>query len=251
MKTGIFIPSHLNSERFPKKILTKIKNLEMIEHVRRRALLSKIKNVFVVTDSDTISRVVNKYKGDVLRSKKKHLDGSSRVMEVIKELDYNKILLLQGDEPLIFPSYLKRLNESNQFNNKTVLNLVSKCKPTDFDDENVVKCSMKKNYQIVELFRNKKIFDAKSKKSIFKILGTILYPKELLIDIQENPPKLSKSEKDKSIEQIKILKKGYKIKGILVNKSTLSINTKNDKKNLVKFINNSKIQKKILKKIGL
>ena len=110
---------------------------------------------------------------------------------------------------------------------------------------------MKKNYQIVELFRNKKIFDAKSKKSIFKILGTILYPKELLIDIQENPPKLSKSEKDKSIEQIKILKKGYKIKGILVNKSTLSINTKNDKKNLVKFINNSKIQKKILKKIGL
>ena len=58
----------------------------MIEHVRRRALLSKIKNVFVVTDSDTISRIIKKNKGNVLRSKKKHLDGSSRVMEVIKDI---------------------------------------------------------------------------------------------------------------------------------------------------------------------
>ena len=48
MKIIGIIPAHLNSKRFPKKILYKIKNLPMIEHVRRRALLSKKFNKVIV-----------------------------------------------------------------------------------------------------------------------------------------------------------------------------------------------------------
>ena len=75
-------------------------------------------------------------------------------------------------------------------------------------------------------------------------MGTILYPTHLLSDISNNPPKLLISEKNKSIEQIKILRKGYKLKLVLVNKSTQSINTKNDKKQVLKILKIQSCKKK-------
>lgn len=251
MKIGVFIPCHLNSIRFPKKILTKIYKIEMIEHVRRRALLSSIKETYIVTNSNIISNIVKAYSGKVLLSKKKHYDGSSRVEEVIRDLDYEKILLLQGDEPLIFPSYLDKLKSSPFFNNNTVLNLASKCNNDDLTDINIVKCIVNKKDDVISLFRFKNKNSGINKNKIFKILGTILYPKKVLLDLNKYPPNLNKKEKDLSIEQIKILKKGYKLKIVKVNKATLSLNTPNDKIDIVKFINKSKIQQKLLKKIGI
>ena len=70
MSSAIFIPCHLDSMRFPNKILTKINNLEMIEHVRRRALLTKIKKVFIVTNSKKISSIISKFGGNYFISKK-------------------------------------------------------------------------------------------------------------------------------------------------------------------------------------
>ena len=75
--------------RFPNKILTKINNLEMIEHVRRRALLTKIKKVFIVTNSKKISSIISKFGGNYFISKK-HNDGSSRVNEISENLDFKK-----------------------------------------------------------------------------------------------------------------------------------------------------------------
>jgi len=235
--------------RFPNKILTKINNLEMIEHVRRRALLTKIKKVFIVTNSKKISSIISKFGGNYFISKKKHNDGSSRVNEISENLDFKKIILLQGDEPLILPSYLNKLNETRINLKDTALNLATLCKPNEISNLDVVKCIADKNKFVIHLFRNPNEIEDISKKKVFKIMGTILYPTHLLSDISNNPPKLLISEKNKSIEQIKILRKGYKLKLVLVNKSTQSINTKNDKKQVLKILKNSVLQKKILTKI--
>ena len=62
MKIGCIIPAHLKSIRFPKKILYKIKGLEMIEHVRRRALLSiqLKKRVHVASGDSNILKIVKR-----------------------------------------------------------------------------------------------------------------------------------------------------------------------------------------------
>ena len=250
MTVAIFIPCHLNSIRFPNKVLTKINNLEMIEHVRRRALLSKIKNVHVVTNSKKISKIILKNKGSVFISKKKHLDGSSRINEIAVKLPYKKIILLQGDEPLILPSYLSKLSDYQMDLKGTVLNLASKCNKKEIYDFNIVKCLVNPKMYVCQLFRNPNDIKKIRKYSIFKILGTMVYPKEILNDINSNPPFLSKIEKKKSIEQIKVLKKKYKLKIVLVNKSTQSINTKNDKTLVEKILKQSKHQQLLFNKIA-
>ena len=185
--------------------------------------------------------------GVIILFQKKHNDGSSRVNEISENLDFKKIILLQGDEPLILPSYLNKLNETRINLKDTALNLATLCKPNEISNLDVVKCIADKNKFVIHLFRNPNEIEDISKK-VFKIMGTILYPTHLLSDISNNPPKLLISEKNKSIEQIKILRKGYKLKLVLVNKSTQSINTKNDKKQVLKILKNSVLQK-ILTKI--
>ena len=72
MRLTAFIPARLESKRFPNKVIKHIFGLPMIEHVRRRALLSKIfDKVYVVTNSLKIKKIIENFKGDVIISKKK------------------------------------------------------------------------------------------------------------------------------------------------------------------------------------
>ena len=106
MKIVGIIPSHLNSVRFPRKILYKIKDLPMIEHVRRRALISKQFNEVIVCTCDLqIKKVINGYKGKVVLTSRKHKNGTSRVTEAMKKIRASHIVIIQGDEPLIDPAY--------------------------------------------------------------------------------------------------------------------------------------------------
>ena len=71
MKIIAIIPAHLKSVRFPRKILLKIHGLEMIEHVRRRALLCKLfDEVYVATDDDEIAEIVKKIMVILLKQRK-------------------------------------------------------------------------------------------------------------------------------------------------------------------------------------
>ena len=70
MKIIAVIPAHLASIRFPRKILFPFYDLPMIEHVRRRALMSEaIDKIYVATSDDEIADVVKSYGGDVYLAK--------------------------------------------------------------------------------------------------------------------------------------------------------------------------------------
>ena len=110
MPITAIIPAHLNSIRLPGKILIDIHGLPMIEHVRRRALMSElISNVYVATCDEQIKQTVEFFGGNVIMTSKKHKNGTSRVTEAINSLDIDKIMLLQGDEPLILPRHIDKI----------------------------------------------------------------------------------------------------------------------------------------------
>ena len=72
MKSIAFIPARLESKRLPKKILKNLFGLPMIEHVRRRAVLSGVfYKVYVVTNNKTVKKIVESNGGNVLLTKKK------------------------------------------------------------------------------------------------------------------------------------------------------------------------------------
>ena len=101
------IPGHLASIRFPGKILFPLFGYPMIEHVRRRALLSKkISDVYVATCDQKIADAVLSHGGKVILTGDHHRNGTSRVAEAVIEIEASHIILLQGDEPLLLPSYV-------------------------------------------------------------------------------------------------------------------------------------------------
>ena len=84
MKIKVVIPCHLDSVRLEQKVLIDIQGLPMVEHVRRRALLSrKVNNVYVATGDDQIKNIIKSYGGQVLFTKNNHINGTSRVSEAI------------------------------------------------------------------------------------------------------------------------------------------------------------------------
>jgi len=104
------IPAHLASVRFPNKVLHNFYGLPMIEHVRRRALLSTvIKEVYVATCDTQIAETIKQFGGKVLLTSNNHKNGTTRVAEAIKDIDCSHVILLQGDEPLLLPRHIDKV----------------------------------------------------------------------------------------------------------------------------------------------
>lgn len=252
MKLKIVIPCHLNSLRLKEKILIDIHGLPMIEHVRRRALLSKkVNDVLIATGDIRIKEVIEKYGGSVILTKKNHLNGTSRVNEAISEIDCTHIVLVQGDEPLLIPNYLDKFIDSiTQSKDSKMWNAVSEFKTNQETlDVNKVKCFIDKNNQIFFCFRKNPITNINSNyfKYIFKIQGLIAFEKSTLKTLVES--NVNGYGFIESIEQSKALELGIKIDAVKLPGSLPSVNDKQELDLVKKILKEDKNQIDLLKKI--
>ena len=110
------IPARFNSTRLKGKPLMKIGEKTMIEHVYSRAS-EVLDNLVVATDDKNIFDTVNNFGGNVVLTKKDHLNGTSRCLEAVdiwtKELgkSFNYIINIQGDEPLLHEDHITKVIE--------------------------------------------------------------------------------------------------------------------------------------------
>ena len=158
MKNIAFIPARLESKRFPNKVIKLFFNLPMIEHVRRRAIISKVfDKVLVVTNSNLIKKKLNKYKAKTIITKQKHYNGTSRVSEISKNFKYDYAFILFADEPLLDINMLKKCQRDIKKNKKTLIyNVVTNLKKGDMKSPHVVKCLINKKGFITNFYRNTK-----------------------------------------------------------------------------------------------
>lgn len=252
MDIKIIIPAHLASLRLGRKILIDINGLPMIEHVRRRALLSKsIKEVYVATGDIEIKSLIESYGGNVITTKKNHVNGTCRVAEAISKINCTHVILIQGDEPLLIPDYIDifvhqmmKSKEEKMWNGITRFE-----KMNNVDEHSLVKCFVDFNNYIISCFRKTPIFSDFSnfEKILFKIQGLIAYESNFLknlVNLNETP--FSKCE---SIEQMKAIEYGYKIKGIELPDNFPSVNTVEELKIVKSILNKNLNQKNIFKNI--
>lgn len=252
MKIEVIIPCHLNSVRLKNKILIDIHGLPMIEHVRRRVLLSKkVDNVFVASGDEEILSVVDNYGGSTIKTKIKHTNGTARVNEAIKHLNCSHVLLVQGDEPLMIPNYIDMFIEGINNNPRfKVWNAVSEIKDDDeIVDIDKVKCLLNEKDDIISCFRtppvsqNLKYF----KKIIHKIQGLIAYERDFLSQMTEYPE--TPFAATESIEQMKVIEMGIKIKPIRIPELLTSVNNLQELNQVKEILKNDKKQKCILNQI--
>ena len=145
MKSVILIPCRLESSRFPNKPLAKILNKPMIQWVYEAAEKSDATEVFVITDSDEIIKTVESFDGQAIRTTSKPQNGTERCEEAIEILnsngeEYDVILNIQGDEPLVKPQDINRLLflfEEEDIDIGTFIQPITK--EQDYQNLNVVK----------------------------------------------------------------------------------------------------------------
>ena len=110
MRIVAIIPARMASTRFPGKPLKEISGLPMVEHVRRRALLSgAFAEVAVATCDREIAQAVRRHGGRILMTSPAHAAATDRVREAARALSCTHVVNVQGDEVLVPPEDLKRM----------------------------------------------------------------------------------------------------------------------------------------------
>ena len=248
VKIAAIIPAHLDSVRFKRKVLYNIFGFPMIEHVRRRATLSKkIDYVAVATGDQEIADVVKNYGGNVVMTSKQHLNGSSRVAEASENLDASHVILLQGDEPLLLPDYIDQMidaivkePENDSWNGTGPIE-----KKEQLDLNSHVKCAINDQHKIMYCFRRSPSHADYTQqiKYIRKVLGIIAFRKEFLAKYASLEPKTI--EVCESIEQMRVLEHGYNLTSVPFAASLPSINEPGDEAAVIQLAKADSKQREI------
>ena len=102
MKFLGIIPARYSSTRLEGKPLKMIEGHTMIEWVYKRAKKSNLDALIVATDDERIYNEVINFGGQAIMTSKNHTNGTSRIAEVCEKItEYDTIINIQGDEPLI------------------------------------------------------------------------------------------------------------------------------------------------------
>lgn len=252
IKIVSLIPAHLGSKRFKKKVMHKLFGLPMIEHVRRRVIDAGVTDNIIVASGDReILETVKNYGGEVKQTFRKHLNGTSRVAEAVKDIDCTHVIVVQGDEPLIQKEQLKKftkaINENPDIDSwNSISNLNSE---KELNNINVVKAALNEEGQIIYFFRKSPSYAEFSNqvKYIKKVQGLIAYKKNVLIEIANSSIPII--EKYESIEQIRIIAKGFKIFSVMQKYQIPSINTRGDLKAFYEYMKKNPKQYNLSQKL--
>ena len=251
MKQVVVIPARLNSQRFPNKTLLDLKGLPMLEHVRRRVLLAKnVEEVYIATCDEEIKQALEAYGAKVIMTSDQHKNGTTRVAEAVKNIDCSEVILVQGDEPLLLPRHLDAMIEAIRLDNESVA--WNATGPIEKEEElmrhSFVKAALYQG-KILYCFRKSPSFNNFELQQLYirKILGVIAYKKDFLMELtqMESTP----IEQIESIEQMRIIEKGYVIRSIPFESSQPSINEPSEVEDVWNYVGNDQEQQDLLQKV--
>lgn len=141
MTVGVIIPARYDSTRFPGKPLYPLKGKPIIQYVYENASRAqKADDVIVATDSEAIRDAVITFGGNAVMTDKGHPSGTDRIAEIAGNSDYDIIVNVQADEPLIRPEMIDDSISLLDDKRASLGTLMKKIKdPGEIADPNVVK----------------------------------------------------------------------------------------------------------------
>lgn len=238
MKFIAIIPARWASSRFPGKPLAKLGGMTMIERVYRQASLA-IDNVLVATDDCRIADEVNRFGGSVVMTSPDHRSGTDRVNEAYKINGGNEdvIINVQGDEPFVAPEQILSLTECFDDAGCDIATLVKPVAPgsdiQSIENPNKVKVVVDKNNcalyfsrSVVPYLRGVERDEWTSRHRFFTHLGMYGYRSNVLDAITRMPA--SSLEVAESLEQLRWLENGFRIKVGVTELSSIGIDTPQD-----------------------
>jgi 3-deoxy-manno-octulosonate cytidylyltransferase (CMP-KDO synthetase) len=241
MRVSVFIPARYASTRLHAKPLADICGRPMIEHIYRQAEKARLANmVTVATDDKRIFDAIKGFNGNVVMTSASHSSGTDRVTEAARDIDAEIIVNLQGDEPLIGPDMIDSAVQPMLADSSLLMATIATrlYDEEDFRNPNVVKVTVDKDGFALYFSRSpipfsKRPFSELREKPL-KHIGLYVYRKDFLLGFSRLPG--SWLEEAESLEQLRALENGVKIKVTEVNKDTISVDTAEDLERVRKLI---------------
>ena len=230
-KTAIIIPARYGSSRLEGKPLLKVAGKPVIQWVYEKAMQAKLADMIIVaTDDERIFDCVKSFGGQVEMTSVNHKCGSDRIREVVdRHPEISYIVNLQGDEPLIKPSAIddvaRNVQEDEKADISTLIRILKD--EEEINNPNLVKCVTDRKGYALYFSRSKIPFERNPvSDNFYGHLGIYGYKREALVKmttLQQTP-----LEKTESLEQLRALENGMKIKTSVVDFVPIGIDTAQD-----------------------
>lgn len=230
-QTAIIIPARYGSSRLEGKPLLKACEKPIIQWVWEKACnVPMVDRVIVATDDDRIFNACKAFGAEVEMTSTNHKSGSDRIAEVAKrhpEIAY--IINLQGDEPLIEQENIELVIKGIKFDDKADISTLVReiTDENELNNPNLVKCIFDVNNYAMYFSRAKIPYERNIGKSKFYgHLGIYGYKKEALFKMTNLAQ--TTYEMSESLEQLRALQNGMKIKVSIVKNVPVGIDTQED-----------------------
>jgi 3-deoxy-manno-octulosonate cytidylyltransferase (CMP-KDO synthetase) len=245
MKFIGLIPARYASTRFPGKPLALLAGKPVIQHVYEQA--SKVLDaVYVATDDERIYNKVEEFGGKAVMTSTEHHSGTDRIEEALQKVggDFDVVVNIQGDEPFIQKSQIETLCKCFDDKNTQIATLGKTFESIEaVENPNSPKIVLDNNgyamyfsRSIIPFIRGVEKSEWLKKHTFLKHLGVYAYRLNVLNEITKLPQ--SELELAESLEQLRWLQNGYKIKVGLTNAETVGIDTPDDLRRAEEFIRN-------------
>ena len=247
MKTIAIIPARYASTRFPGKPLAVLCGKTVIQRVYSQ-VEKQLNAVCVATDDERIFNHVKSWGGNVIMTRSDHKSGTDRIEEAVEKLEeagqvYDVIVNVQGDEPFIHPSQISALcdcfkDDRTQIATlgirfgKNMENVSNPNSPKIVLDNKGF--AMYFSRSVIPYCRNVDYSMWAESFDFVKHIGMYAYRRDILREITALPQSIL--EKSESLEQLRWLQNGYRIKVGETNLETIGIDTPDDLKKAEKFL---------------
>lgn len=229
-ETAIIIPARYESTRLKGKPLIEVKDKPIIQWVWEKAVKATLADrVIIATDDERIYEAALMFGAEAEMTSDTHTSGSDRIAEVVErhpEISY--IVNLQGDEPLITPESIDEVIKGVKNEGADISTLIRVLKEkNEIENPNCVKC-VTDDYGYALYFSRSKIPYERNQgiTTFYGHLGIYGYTRESLLkmtDMEQSPLEMAES-----LEQLRALQAGMKIKTFVVDFVPVGIDTIDD-----------------------
>lgn len=237
-KTIAMIPARYDATRFPGKLMKMLGDKTVIrrafENTRDTGLFDEVS---VVTDSDIIEAEIKAIGGIVRRSRQTHESGSDRIAEVVRDMDVDIILNVQGDMPFVKKEPLEKLLAVFQDPAVQVASLMQELHELDsVNNPNVVKVVVDRQMNSLLFSRSPIPYPRSQDKPItwYEHIGVYAYRKQALMNFTQWP--MTPLESAEKIECLRYLEYGIPLKMVVTGYMGVNIDTPEDMEKAIKLI---------------
>jgi len=231
----------MGSSRFPGKPLAEIHGMPMIGHCYfRTKMCPELFETYVATCDKEIFDYVTSVGGKAMMTSDKHDRATDRTAEAMLKIEeelggeFDIVVMVQGDEPMVTPAMISdSIRPFGEEDNISVVNLMAEIETeAEFEDPNEVKVVVDLNDDAVYFSReavpSRKKYD--DEVPMLKQVCIIPFKRDFLLQFNETPE--TPLERIESVDMMRIIENGGKVRMVMTKEQTWSVDTVIDLKNV-------------------